>query len=359
MYRNRRKILQFGLVLCAYAVFVTGASAQHPTPKPPAKPAPETAPKVWTPKPGTPAKEPAEWKGKVPPSPDGTYEKKISVDPNVNIKFCVNEGELKINGWDRDEVRVFVRSGRQQGFKVLEKDPSSGKANWLWIMSAASETPRGGPTSDCLSGEGIEMDVPVKATLSISGRATETTIDTVKKVGIKNVEGNISLRNITGGISAATYQGDLMVENSGGAVSLESTSGSIVAFEVTPGQIGDLFKAKTNSGTISLQRIDHRQIEANTISGSVHFNGKFLPGGMYNFKTSNGAIVLAVPKESSCKIVARYGFGSFKSALPFELLTENDTPGGKFIVATLGKGESATVNLTTSRGAIGIKNQEK
>jgi DUF4097 and DUF4098 domain-containing protein YvlB len=179
-------------------------------------------------------------------------------------------------------------------------------------------------------------------------------IDSVKKVSVKNAEGNISLRNIPGGIVASTLQGDVTVENSGGAIQMESSTGNLVAFEVTPGEIGDLFRAKTSSGAISLQKVDHRQIEANTISGSVVFNGNILSGGLYNFRTSNGSIRLLIPDTSSCTIKASYGVGAFNSEIPLKFLYRNETSESRNLGATLGSG-NATINLTTSSGSIGVR----
>ena len=167
----------------------------------------------------------------------------------------------------------------------------------------------------------------------------------------------ITLRNIPGGISAYTSQGDVIVENSGGAIALESTTGNIVAVEVTPGQIGDVLYTKTNGGSISLQRVEHRQIEASSISGSLLFDGKFLTGGIYKFRTSNGSIRLAIPIGSSCTFSATYGFGSFESDIPLKIITENVTPHAKTVVAKAGSGEGATVTLSTTRGSISIKRQ--
>ena len=285
-----------------------------------------------------------------------TSEKSLAVDPNANIKICVLEGNLRINGWERSEMRVFVKNGTRIGMKVLEKNAASGKPVWVLISNSWEARPGPSQASECLSGERIEIDVPMGASVTVTGRATETMVDSVKKAYVKNAEGNISLRNIPGGITAVTYQGDVTVENSGGSISLESATGNIVGYEVSPGQIGDIFKAKTNSGAISLQKIDHRQIEANSITGSVLFNGKFLPGGLYTFKTSNGSIRLLIPEDSSCTIKASYGFGIFNSEIPLKFLYRNEAPESKNLAATLGGG-AANVNLTTSSGSIGIKRQ--
>jgi hypothetical protein len=83
-------------------------------------------------------------------------ERKTAVDSNVSVKLCVAEGELKINGWARDEVRVFVKNGREFHMKALEKSAESGKVNWLWVGNVAEGRP--GPGSDCLAGQTIEID---------------------------------------------------------------------------------------------------------------------------------------------------------------------------------------------------------
>ncbi len=319
----------------------------------------------------TPPKEPISPPAKTPkikplgarsfpeaPETDGvTSERSIAVSPDVSIKLCVAEGNLKINGWARDEVRIFVKDGSKFGVTILEKDERSGKPIWVQIKRSAERAVPNASGLECISGQSIEMDVPMKASLMVDGRVTRTTVDSVKKVNIKNIEGNLSLRNITGGITANTYQGDVIVENSSGAIYVESAAGNIVAFEVGPGQIGDIFKAKTNSGAISLQKVENRQIEANSITGSVHFNGKFLAGGLYDFKTSNGSIRLAIPDVSSCTIKASYGFGQFFSEIPLKVLTDNDTPGGKNVVATIGDGSACNVSLTTNSGSIIVKKQ--
>ena len=329
------------MMLYLVALFAAVALAQDKPPKSPKTPHPVVAPGRTTP-------------GFFNGNSDGDdiQERKTAVDSNVSVKLCVAEGDLKINGWARDEVRVFVKNGREFHMKALEKSVESGKVNWLWVGNVAEGRP--GPGSDCLTGQTIEIDAPIGASFDLSGRAARTSVDSIKKVKVKILEGVISLRNISGGINAYTSQGDVMVENSGGAIALESTTGNIIAIEVNPGQIGELLRAKTNSGAITLQKVAHRQIEASSISGSLNFEGKFLAGGIYNFRTSNGSIRLSIPPSSSCVIRATYGFGAFQSDIPLKIITEDNTPRAKTITAKLGDG-AATVSLVTSTGSIGIK----
>jgi DUF4097 and DUF4098 domain-containing protein YvlB len=210
--------------------------------------------------------------------------------------------------------------------------------------------------SECLAGQEIELDVPMKAKVDLAGRSTETVIDSIRRVSVKTAEGDIAIRNIAGGINATTYQGNLIVESSEGSIVLETTSGNILAYGVNPGQIGDLFKARAGSGNVTLQQVEHRQIDASSISGVVNFKGKLLTGGLYSFKTSSGPIRLYVPVKSSFVVKASYGFGGFNSEIPLKFIYQNETEGGKNLQAILGTGDS-NINLTTSQGSISIKKQ--
>lgn len=327
------------IVIAAAVIFSGNISAQNRPPAPKLPPVPpvtvRVAPQVFERK---------------------TTERSADVDPNVSIKLCVAEGRLDVNGWDRNEVRVFIRNGADVGIKVLER--SAEGPNWIVIERVVDPkfVPRG-IASECLSGENIELDVPMSASIEIKGRSTESRVDSVKRINIKTIEGAIQLRNIRGGVEASTYQGDVTVENSGGAIALDSATGNILAFEVSSGDVGDVFRAKTNSGAISLQKVKHRQIESSSITGSVFFDGRFMNGGIYNFRTSNGSVRLTLPPETSCKVIASYGFGSFDTDIPVTVLTENDTAGGRNFVADMGSGELCSVSLTTISGSITIKEQ--
>lgn len=284
-------------------------------------------------------------------------EKSIAVDAKVNISLCVSAGRLKINGWERSEIRAFVGGGGELGFKVLQKNKQN---NAVWVMVTGFDAAKNPEVSseECLAGDDIEIDVPRGATVNVKGRTSEVTIAMVRKVDVKNVGGDISLNNIAEGINAATYEGDVTVENSGGAISLESSNGNIVAFDAAPSEIGDIFKAKTASGAIILQQIAHRQTEISSNTGSIKFIGEFQSGGQYDFRTTNGAISLVIPEKTSCKVAASYGFGAFNSDLPLSNLKKNPNPNSRSqsLTAAMGGGEANLV-LTTYSGAIRIKKQ--
>lgn len=285
----------------------------------------------------------------------GNSEKAIVVDPKVNISLCVLGGNLKVNGWDRNEVRVFINAGNSVGFKTMQKNRQTENPVWIKVVSF-DEKKNAVSNDECISAETIEIDAPRAAVLNIKSQESRTSIDSIGKVSIKNVVGDIMLNNIAGGIEAVTYEGDVVVEKSSGAISVQSIAGNIAVSNASPSEIGDIFKAKTNNGAISLQGIEHRQLEVNTNSGSIKYIGEILANGQYAFGTQNGSILLNIPTESSCKISATYGYGSFNSEIPLEKIEKNPSPQTKSMTAMMGTGE-AVLNFTTFNGSINIKKQ--
>lgn len=336
-------------LLAAGAVFVP--AQKFPPPKPSATPVPNPKPNIYT----NPNKnKDSKTKKQISNESDTPAEKSIAVDAKVNISLCVSEGKIRINGWDRNEIRAYISNGSQIGFKVKQKSKQNDSPVWVMALGFDPATNKESNADECLSGEEIELDVPRYATVSINGRESETTIESVGKVRVENESGDIFLNNIAWGIEARTYQGNVTVGKSSGAMSLNTTDGNIVAYEVSPSEIGDVFKAKTTNGMITLDNIEHGQMDIGSISGSIKFAGEFLNGGRYTFGTSSGSVLLSIPEKSSCVINAVLGLGTFNSEIP--LVTENlsETDGAKSLIAVIGKGE-ATVILKTYNGRLLIK----
>jgi Rieske Fe-S protein len=286
---------------------------------------------------------------------DTPAEKSIKVDAKVNFQLCVSEGRIKINGWDRNEIRAYVGGGSQIGFVVLKKN----KDNPVWVKAIGFDPVKNTePDADeCLSGEEIEIDVPRGASVQIKGTESETLIESVRKVNVGNLSGDIFLNDIAEGIDATTYQGGVTVGKSSGAMSLTTTDGNIVAYEVSPSEVGDVFRAKTTNGMITLQQIEHGQTEVSSNSGSIRFNGEFVSGGQYNFNTQKGSILMTIPEKSSCLINAFFGYGQFNSDI--KLLNEKrvNPSGLQTLTGQIGSGE-ATVTLKTYNGRINIRKSE-
>lgn len=215
----------------------------------------------------------------------------------MNVSLCVSQGNVNINRSLRNELRIFVRNGSKFAFNVQETNLKTGNPAWVALNSITDKNPKFSTSSECIWGEQIEIDVPQGATVTIKGREITARLDTIRRANVRSIGGSMNFRNISGGISASACQGDVMVEESKGAMSLESTTGNIIVYDASPAESGDILRARTNSGSISLQKTAYRQIDVNSVSGSVIFSGDVLRGAIYGFSTTSGSIKLSLPKN--------------------------------------------------------------
>lgn len=288
-------------------------------------------------------------------------EKFIAVHPKVYVSLCMLQGSVKVNGWSRNEARIFVRNDKknQIGFKVREFDRRDKKPVWIQVLGYNPKEVLAETTENtCLSGE-IELDVPENASVTIenSKGESETTIDSVRVAKVEVLGGDIYLNNIADRIDAHTYKGGVTVRNSSGKMDLTTTNGNIVASNTFSSETGDFFKAKTNSGAITLQSVEQKEVSTSSTVGAINFIGEIKPFGKYDFYTTNGSINLAIPADTSCHLVAAYG-GSFLSELPLKDITKERTESLVYLKAKMGKGE-ANLNLKSFNGTISIREKKE
>lgn len=226
---------------------------------------------------------------------------------------------------------------------------------WVEILGYEPDTPRG-ETDKCLTGDMIELDVPEGANVTIKGLSSETSVERVKTASVEIVGGDIYLDSISERIEASTQQGGVTVNNSTGKIALSTTTGNIVAYNTEPVEIGDFFKAKTRSGSLTLQSIGQKDVAASTITGSINFLSEIKNYGKYDFTTTEGLINVVVPDASSFWLTAAYG-GRFISEFPIKIITEDKSDSTFRLTGRVGKGE-ANLSLKSFSGTIQIRKRE-
>ncbi|MFN2501120.1 MAG: DUF4097 domain-containing protein [Pyrinomonadaceae bacterium] len=339
------KNLKYSCVVLAFIAALSAAILAHQ--QPPKSPSPAPTPV------STPERMRSRNMNRQPILDGVTSERSVKADGSVNINLCVRQGAVKVRGWDRSEIRVYVDNGSKFGFTIRQKSPQSGDANLVDVVPMKGAAMGGG---QCIMADEVEVDAPVNATVLIKGVDATTNVDSIKRVTVETIDGTISLSNISAGINASSGIGDITVETSQGAMTLGTTTGNIIVFDAGPNEVGDAFSARTHGGTISLQMVGHRQVEVNTVSGAVAFHGTLLKGGSYSITTSNGSIRLAIPLESSSVVRASYGFGSFRSEIPIIKAEATPTGPAKSLVGVMGAGD-ANLRLTTHNGSVSIRKQ--
>ncbi|MCB1024410.1 MAG: DUF4097 family beta strand repeat protein, partial [Acidobacteria bacterium] len=168
-----------------------------------------------------------------------------------------------------------------------------------------------------------------------------------------NSGGNIFLNRVSNGAKAQTYRGNVTIKDSGGKMTMVTTSGDIVAYKTESNEIGDFLKARSQGGSVTLQSIGQRDVEASSVSGSINYVGNIANYGKYSFGSSYGTIRLAVSENTSCRFTASYG-GGFSSELPIQDIRKERIGSTTSLSGRIGEG-SCNLSFKTFGGSIVIK----
>lgn len=333
------------VVMAVAAVFAGSVTAQQSPPEPPDTKSPVSVPtkiKVQAPV-------------VVTTFPQTRTEKSLQVAAKPTVSMCVASGNVRVNGWDRDEIRVLIDGGTVN-FKIAERDQKSEQPTWIFVVGNDPKVKTTVRTDECLAGELIELDVPRESAVNIKGNSENTTVESVGKVKIENIDGNIVVRNVSGGVAINTFEGAVIVERSKGSIMLGSSSGAIVAVSVGQSETGDVFKVKSQGGSIAVQDVAYRQVEINSISGAVTYRGALSNGGQYIFGTQSGRLVMILPRTANCAVTTWSGVGAFSTDFKFR----NAVKTGPGMTGAIGETDSdCTLTVKTTSGQIKIVGDSK
>lgn len=287
---------------------------------------------------------------------DLPIEKAIDVDSKVNVSFCSLARTVNVRGWQREEVRVFIEDSETPGinFKIMQRNESSPnkKPNWIIVQGLGRKKGASQSHAECLRGDTVSIEVPVNARVAVKSREGDFTFDSLARVKLENVSGDVELRNITEEIDISSLASDLLAEDSSGRITLESVEGNLVAARLKPNDFSDPLKFKSASGSIVLKNISHKNIEVTSNSGEIAVFDSFVRGGSYNLNSLNGTVLLALPVDFPFQIKATVNsHGSFETKFPIKVNMQKLSGQSRLFTATNGSGES-TINLTTFNGSL-------
>jgi DUF4097 and DUF4098 domain-containing protein YvlB len=205
---------------------------------------------------------------------------------------------------------------------------------------------------ECLRGDSILIEVPINAKVAVKSRDSHFTFDSLARVKISNVSGDVELRNITQEIDVSSLAGSLLAEDSSGKITLKSIEGDIMASRLKPNDFSDTLKFNSTSGNVVLRNVLHKNIEAASNSGEVAIFDSLVRGGSYDFNTVNGMVLLTLPADFSFQIKATVNAGGgFHADFPIKINAQKLSGQSRLFTATNGSGESA-INLTTFNGSL-------
>lgn len=307
-------------------------------------------------------------------------ERTASAERQAVVSLCVNEGQVVVRGWDRAEVRARAVGAADMRLQTPNVQPAPRVE--VLVSGRDGREPSSG---DCGELRSLDLSVPRGSTVRLQVRQGHVDISDVAEARVNVITGDVELRNISRGAEVSCMNGDVSLSDSKGHARLRTVSGSVEAQNVSAAEAGDEFDASSTSGDVSIEGVRHSQVRGATVSGAVFYAGPLARGGLYDFKTIDGDVTLALPADSSfslhARVVARGDIISDFAVInphpappaPAPMPEPPDLPGGKAgknkppkpprapmrtrLDGTVGTGGSAVLNLTSLTGTLHIKKQ--
>lgn len=231
---------------------------------------------------------------------------KVSGDVTVEIEH--QNGKVKIEGWDRDEVQVvgelddkaeeFIFEERR-GRVLIEVKMRKNK-NW----------------SSSKKGDDLDIKVPFKSLVRYSGVNADADISNLKqglqantvngKIDARDIEGRIALESVNGDLDGRDLIGDLTLETVNGRIRDRNSSGSELFLGSVNGDIESSSAIKevsieTVNGGIELELGEVEELRMSTVNGTIEVAMHLLEQGRVEGSTVSGEIEMAFQNGVSAK----------------------------------------------------------
>lgn len=235
------------------------------------------------------------------------------------VRITIVRGQLDVEGWDRNEIRVTGQLDEQT--KEFVFDVSKQQA------TIEVKLPRNLDHRCCEDGSDLTVKVPRHSTVDVSVVSADVDVDDIlgglevgnvsgdvrlnnihERVDVTAVSGDVELRGATGRIALKSVSGDVSVYDSEGDMRLHSVSGDILTRDA-----GDEFDLQSVSGDIEAFSTTYRQMRGNTVSGDVDVAGEMQPGGSLDFESVSGSVRIEFHGRVNARFDLETGSGSIRN----------------------------------------------
>jgi len=257
----------------------------------------------------------------------------VPLGRNGAVEIRLHTGDIIVTGWTRSEVRVRGTSERGE----------------IRVEATASRVEIGTHPEHSRHGEAtIEITVPEGTRVTVGGSSADVAVRGVKgEVEVTTMNGDVEIDNASSRVSFESVSGDVQISRVQGDLRGEAMSGEIAITDVA-GEVD----VESVSGDLSLLNVRSKSVRAETVSGSIEFEGRTESGGRYDFASHSGDVRLMLPSALGALISVETFSGTIDSDFPITL-----QPGqrhGKEFEFQVGDG-GARIGATSFSGGIYIQ----
>ncbi|MGK2962756.1 MAG: DUF4097 family beta strand repeat-containing protein [Gemmatimonadaceae bacterium] len=259
----------------------------------------------------------------------------VTLERGGTFSVSLYSGRANVTGTSGSEVRI---RGMVNGGDLRVR----GRAN-----SVRVELDHGMPKG----GADLDISVPIGTRVVLEGFSSPFSVRGVKgDVSVETLSGSIVVTDAAGKVSAESVSGDIEIDGVAGDVRAESVSGRVTLRNV----VGDI-ATESVSGSLNIVSASSARVRAETVGGSLSYDGTIEPLGNYSFTTHSGRLTLAVPANAGATVQLETYSGTVDSDFPVTLESgANRQMGESRFDFRIGDGRSRIV-LETFNGNIEIK----
>lgn len=257
----------------------------------------------------------------------------IAVDRGTRLDVSNFRGEVMVDAWDRNEVRI--RSDMDGG-QILDVGETGA------TLRVRSRGRSGGPGDTEL-----RVAVPRWMDVSIKGNQIDVEVrGTEAEINVETVGGEIQVEGGRGLVQAGSIQGSILIRGVRGRVEARSVNEEIALHDIE----GEVYVETTN-GDVTLRDIRSGRARATTVNGDIEYDGSIRDDGRYAFATHNGDVEVTVAEDANVTVSVSTYQGDFESAFPVQL---TGTSRDRQFTFTLGSGR-ARLELESFNGEISLR----
>ena len=254
----------------------------------------------------------------------------LSLDRGGTVSVSVYSGTVNVTGTSGSTVRI--QGGLDRGDLEIR-----GRSSSVSITTDPSR-PRAVRVD-------LDISVPIGTRVVLEGFSVPFSVKGVKgEAKVESLSGGVTVSDAVGKVSVETVSGNIDVSQVDGDVRAEAVSGRVDLTNI----VGDI-ESESVSGRIMMNGVRSSSVRAETVNGSITYNGTFDPTGNYTFKSHSGRLTMGLPPDAGATVSLETFSGNVDSDFPVTLESGNTRNGHESrFEFRIGNGRSRIVAETFS-----------
>lgn len=237
------------------------------------------------------------------------------------VKINIIRGEINVEGWDRNEVRVVGSLDDKVKQFIFEVNGND--------TVIAVKLPKNNRSWSGSRGSRLRIKVPVGSSVKIGVVSTEVQVENISGgLELRGVSGDMRVENVKNRIHISSVSGEVELRDSTGRTRVTSVSGEIEAYDVhgtslfhsVSGNIllvrvSDKLDLETVSGDIEVVDSVLSSASGHSVSGDIDLESELIGAGDIEFDTVSGSVRLRLGGELNSSFDLQTQSGSIRNRL--------------------------------------------